>query len=53
MNVVMTGDGDFVEIQGTAESAPFSSVQLDEMLELARVGCEVMRQTQDSALGQI
>ena len=38
MNVVMTGDGRFVEIQGTAEVAPFSRVQVDEMLDLAEQG---------------
>ncbi len=38
MNVVMTADGGFVEIQGTAEGAPFSGTQLQSMLELARQG---------------
>ncbi|MGD0220151.1 MAG: ribonuclease PH [Acidimicrobiales bacterium] len=35
MNVVMTGSGEFVEVQGTAEGGPFSRSTLDEMLELA------------------
>ncbi len=38
MNVVMTGKGKFVEIQGTAEGAPFSKKQMDKMLELAKKG---------------
>ena len=38
MNVVMTGDGRFVEVQGTAEGLAFSQEELDGMLELARKG---------------
>jgi ribonuclease PH len=38
MNVVMTGSGDLVEIQGTAEGSPFSSGKLMEMLEISREG---------------
>lgn len=38
MNVVMTGKGLFVEVQGTAEGAPFSREELDELLELAAGG---------------
>ena len=38
MNVVMTGSGGLVEVQGTAEGAPFSRVELDEMLALASSG---------------
>ena len=38
MNVVMTESGHFVEVQGTAESKPFSKVDLNEMLALAEVG---------------
>jgi ribonuclease PH len=39
MNVVMTGRGDFVEVQGTAEGAPFDRALLDELLDLAAAGC--------------
>jgi len=39
MNVVMTGDGKFVEIQGTAEAAAFDKAELDAMLALAEKGC--------------
>ena len=39
MNVVMTGDGRFVEVQGTAEGAPFDRAELDALLALAARGC--------------
>ncbi|MDN5766324.1 MAG: ribonuclease PH [Humibacillus sp.] len=39
MNVVMTGDGRFVEVQGTAEGEPFDRVVLGELLDLATKGC--------------
>src|ERR1700710_1264857 len=38
MNVVMTGEGTYVEVQGTAEGAPFDRKLLDELLDLAAVG---------------
>ena len=38
MNVVMLGGGGFVEVQGTAEGAPFSRARMDKMLDLARRG---------------
>jgi ribonuclease PH len=40
MNVVMTGSGRFVEVQGTAEHEPFSAETLGKMLKLAKKGCE-------------
>jgi len=40
MNVVMTGDGRLVEVQATAEGAPFSREQLGELLDLAALGIE-------------
>jgi ribonuclease PH len=39
MNVVCTGDGKFVEVQGTAEGAPFDRAELDALLDLAAGGC--------------
>jgi len=39
MNVVCTGDGNFVEVQGTAEGLPFDRAQLDALLDLAVDGC--------------
>ncbi len=51
MNVVMAGSGDFVEGQGTAEGAPFTRSQLDEMLDLASGGCVRMKEAHVRALG--
>jgi ribonuclease PH len=53
MNVVMTADGGFVEIQGTAEGAPFSGTQLQAMLELARQGIADLIGEQRKALEQV
>ena len=50
MNIVMTGSNDYVEVQGTAEAAPFTSDQLQEMLDLARSGCGAMSNAQHQAL---
>ncbi|HEY6864423.1 MAG TPA: ribonuclease PH [Burkholderiales bacterium] len=51
MNVVMTGSGGFVEVQGTAEGAPFTRAQLDALLELARAGIAQLVARQKQALG--
>lgn len=50
MNVVMTGDGRFVEVQGTAEQNPFSKQDLDRLLQLARNGIERIIERQREAL---
>jgi len=50
MNVVMTGDSRFIEVQGTAEGTPFDRAELDALLELARVGCAELTQIQRAAL---
>jgi ribonuclease PH len=50
MNVVMTGAGGFVEVQGTAEGAPFSRAELDGLLELAQAGIARIVQAQNAAL---
>ncbi len=50
MNVVCTGDGDFVEVQGTAEREPFSRDLLDQLLGLAAGGCAELSQIQRRAL---
>jgi ribonuclease PH len=50
MNVVCTGSGDFVEVQGTAEGAPFSRRELDALLELAAAGCAELMDHQKAAL---
>jgi len=50
MNVVCTGDGGFVEVQGTAEREPFSRKLLDELLDLAVAGCAELTKLQQAAL---
>jgi ribonuclease PH len=50
MNVVMTGEGAYVEVQGTAEGAPFDRKLLDELLDLAAVGCGELTRAQRVAL---
>ena len=53
MNVVLTGDGRFVEVQGTAEGEPFDRPRLDELLSLAERGCAELTRAQASALGAV
>ncbi len=52
MNVVATGDGDIIEVQGTAEGAPFSRAELDALLDLALAGCRSLNSLQDAVLAQ-
>jgi ribonuclease PH len=51
MNVVMTGDGELVEVQATAEKVAFSRDGLDEMLDLAAAGIEQISEAQREAIG--
>ncbi len=51
MNVVCTGEGKFVEVQGTAEREPFDRKLLDELLDLAVGGCAELTKIQHAALG--
>ena len=51
MNVVMTGAGGFVEVQGTAEGAPFSRAEMDTLLGLAAKGIGELNALQKQALG--
>ena len=53
MNFVMTGDGRFVEVQGTAESVPFTRTQLDEMGAVAARGIKTLIEAQRRALGDL
>jgi ribonuclease PH len=53
MNVVMTGTGKFVEVQGTGEEAPFSRKELEELLALGENGVYRMIEAQKEALGPI
>jgi ribonuclease PH len=50
MNVVCTGSGEFVEIQGTAEREPFGRAMLDSLLDLAAAGCSELSRLQREAL---
>ncbi|WP_043498974.1 ribonuclease PH [Georgenia sp. SUBG003] len=52
MNVVVTGSGDFVEVQGTAEGAPFGRGELDALLDLAVAGTARLRDIQAEALAR-
>jgi ribonuclease PH len=52
MNVVCTGDGRFVEVQGTAEREPFDRDLLDQLLDLAVGGCADLARLQREALGR-
>ena len=51
MNVVMTGAGGFVEVQGTAEGAPFTRAEMDRLLALAAQGIADLNALQKQALG--
>jgi len=57
MNIVRTGDGRFVEVQGTAEAEPFSRTHMDEMVAAAELGVEqliaLQRTAIEEALGQL
>jgi ribonuclease PH len=50
MNVVCTGEGEFVEVQGTAEGAPFSRAEMDGLLDLAVAGCAELAKIQAQVL---
>ncbi|RNB84288.1 ribonuclease PH [Brevibacillus nitrificans] len=53
MNVVMTGKGKFVELQGTGEDAPFSPEQLQDMIALAKAGINQLVAAQKEALADV
>jgi len=50
MNVVMTGAGEYVEVQGTAEQTPFGRARLDALLRLAEIGIHRLVTVQRRAL---
>jgi ribonuclease PH len=52
MNVVVTGDGKFVEVQGTAEGVPFDRDELNQLLDLALKGTTELTQIQKTALAE-
>ena len=49
-NVVMTGDGGLVEVQATAERTPLTKAHLDDLLTLAELGIDELREAQDAAI---
>lgn len=53
MNIVRTGSGRFIEIQGTAESKPFTKEQMEEMVALASHGIEQLIEQQQTVLGSL
>jgi ribonuclease PH len=53
MNFVMTGSGKFVEVQGTAESAPFTKKQMERMAEIAQAGIRELLRAQKKVLASI
>lgn len=52
LNVVCTGDGRFVEVQGTAEGEPFDRAMLDSLLDLGLAGCAQLTELQKQALAR-
>ena len=52
LNVVATGGGEFVEVQGTAEGKPFARPVLDELLDLGLAGCAELTRLQQAALAR-
>ena len=52
MNVVVAGDGRFIEVQGTAEGEPFDRALLNQLLDLAVAGCSTLNQMQKDALAK-
>jgi ribonuclease PH len=50
MNLVMTGEGKFIEVQGSAEGAPFDRGELDEMLEMGAAAIRKIFELQKAAL---
>jgi ribonuclease PH len=53
MNVVKTGDGRFIEVQGTAEAQPFSRPEMDALLALADLGIKTLVGHQREIVGKI
>ena len=52
MNIVCTGDGDFIEVQGTAEGKPFDRALLNQLLDLGAAGCKQLTKLQVTALAK-
>ena len=52
LNIVATGTGEFVEVQGTAEGKPFPRAVLNELLDLGLAGCADLTRLQTEALAR-
>jgi ribonuclease PH len=52
MNIVMTGSGKFIEVQGTAETEPFDRKRLQEMMDFAESGIREIISVQKGVLGE-
>ncbi|MCC2592375.1 ribonuclease PH [Tessaracoccus sp. OS52] len=52
MNIVMTGSGKLIEVQGTAEGEPFTRAELDQLLDLGAAGCAELTRIQKEALAR-
>ena len=53
MNFVMTGAGKFIEVQGTAETSPFTRRQMERMAEIAQTGIKELLKTQKNVIGSL
>jgi len=53
MNFVMTGTGKFIEVQGTAETSPFTRRQMERMAEIAQTGIKELLKTQKNVIGSL
>jgi ribonuclease PH len=53
MNFIMTGSGKFIEVQGTAEAAPFTKKQMERMAEIAQQGIKELLQTQKKVIASL
>ena len=53
MNIVKTGDGRFIEVQGTAEAIPFGRDSLDRLLDLADAGIRQLIDKQRAIIGHL
>jgi len=53
MNVVMTGQGRYVEVQGTAERTPFAKQEMDEFMEMGWSGIQILTALQKDLIGEL
>ena len=53
MNVVATGGGKYIEVQGTAEGAPYDRARLNRLLDVAQVGLDVLFAKQKEAVADL